>query len=135
MVWVFVDQIEDNGLLGITVNYEKFNHNLRRFGQDYFDGFKERLNASDKDDLLDIMPCGRFICVIQETKSKENTFMMFVDVLNDEQKAIQASKLLLKYDDGIRYQELFLITFKEMESSYQKLYNEAQLTIDASFLN
>jgi len=135
MVYFLVDEIKNNGILGLVYNYDKFMHNMQRFGMDYFNEFQKRLDDSPKGYYLDIMPCGRFICIIQQTKSKSETFMLLSDTNNKYENAENLSTYLLKYPNGEEYQKLFLNTFKEMESDYENLYNEVEMTLESLPLN
>ena len=135
MIYFLVDRIEKDGLLGLVFTLDKILHNLQRFGMEYFNKLQKMALEAEKDGVIDIMPCGRFICIIQLTKDKSGSFMFFVDTGNNYDEALKLSSILLKYPDGNKYQQLFLTTFKEMESSYEKQYYDAKFSLDSLPLN
>src|ERR1035437_10155455 len=91
MAFLLVDQLDENKQIGMTTNIEKVMHNLQIISVDYYNDFMKVLEDTDQNGHVEICTCGRYINIIQISKDKKKGNMIFIDTLNDYNRALDAS--------------------------------------------
>jgi hypothetical protein len=134
-IHILVDEIQPGGKLAVTTNFDKVNYNLQKTGGRYFNDFINRVNKSEDGDYFDGFVCGRYLCAIQQTVIKKETFMMFYDCENNRDVATNISSTFLKYPNGEENQGKFIMAFLRLEPIYKESYDTVELTLDASPLS
>jgi len=135
MAYLLVDKLDPNGLIGFTYGIDKFMHNLQIIGIDYYNSFMKALEEIDDEGLVEICACGRYLNIIQLSKDKTKGAMVFIDVQNDYNKALDAANLVKKSTKSGDYVKVFMEEFGKMSPYYQINYNAVELITGETALN
>lgn len=135
MAQFLVDKLENNKCLGMTYNIDKFMHNLQIVGVSYYNDFLEKLNNVNDNGIVELCTVGRYITLIQLSKDKKKGQMIFIDLQNDYDNALQAVSILKKLPNKDIYIEQYMQEFMKLRQHYEENYSAAELILDVSGMN
>lgn len=136
MAIFLVDSLMENKMGGLTHTMSKIIHNLQIIGVEYYQSFLKELEAS-KDGLVQICACGRYMTIINIPKDKKSGGMIFMDVKNDRNIALDTCNLIKAdtIENKAKYTQWFMEEFEKMSPYYHDNYNAAELFLGESPLN
>lgn len=122
----FVDEKMNNNY-GICYNLDKFIANLRKIGPEYYEKVKkEALNLGTFNDIIN---CGRFICILSLNMLQKESAIIFVDVENNMDKAIDAASKINYNDEDKSGGKIFMKKFEEWRDMYNITYSDFDIVL------
>ncbi|SRR5258707_7012279 len=94
----------------------------------------EELDKREAEGMIQICSCGRYMTIISLSKDRHKGSMHFIDCLNDDNRALDASGLVSKFTNDKGLITVFMEEYKKAKPYYNENYNAVELRLDAGVL-
>jgi hypothetical protein len=129
MAKFLVNKISDDGLTGETTQIKTIVHNLVIIGHDYYEGFMNMVKESNLPYIIQICVIGRYVAYIELRNDMKEGVMRFHDLLNDDDLALDAAKILNEKWFSAFYFRWFMEVFEMLKPVYSDNYDAAELVL------